>query len=176
MQEVRETLEINYEVDLPRYRRIWFEGMLAGVPNILAFWGVAFVSSIFLAFLFPDTPFFMWLALLIAAIPVLNTYYSYRNYMAHIRRMLTVLSEEEIFVTMRFQTNEDWFEIFNGKNYTRFSWESVKGVAEKKDYFLFQLGTNSYPIPKNAFRSESDVRLLRLIVSNNVEKNVKLLS
>jgi hypothetical protein len=176
MQDIRETLQINYEVDLARYRRIWFEDMRANLPNMLAFWGTGVFLCSVLAVLFSDTPFFIWFALMVAAIPCLMVLSGYKNYMTHIERMFSILSEEEKTVSMKFQTGENWFEIFSGKNYSRFAWESVKGVVEKNTYFIFTLGASPYPIPKDAFRSESDIQLLRMIVASHVKNdNVKLL-
>ncbi|HMS40756.1 MAG TPA: hypothetical protein PKE69_11050 [Pyrinomonadaceae bacterium] len=42
-----ETLKINYELSVKEFRKIWFEMFKRGIPNILAFWGIIALISLF---------------------------------------------------------------------------------------------------------------------------------
>jgi hypothetical protein len=171
----QEVLEIEYEVDYNQFRKVWVSYFKKGLPNILAFWGVAALFSLFVVFFFGEAFIGLLLAGIFVSIPLLTLYFNYQNFTKTARQTYREMSDEERTVRIKFINGADGFDSRNGKNLSHTAWESVKGVQEFDEYFVFnRLGSYFY-IPKSAFRDNSEVGFLRYLITTNVEKNVKLL-
>jgi hypothetical protein len=171
----QEVLEIEYEVDFRHFRKVWLGYFQKGLPNILAFWGVAVLLSLCI-FYFLDEKFIgAMLSAIFVLIPVFMIYSNYQSFTKTARQTYHQMSDEEKIVHITFINGADGFDSRNGKNLSHTAWESIKGVQEFDEYFVFnRLGSHFY-VPKSAFRDNSEIGFVRYLVSTNVEKNVKLL-
>jgi hypothetical protein len=171
----KEVLEIEYEVDYNHFRKVWLSYFKKGLPNILAFWGVAVLLSIGI-FYFLDEKFIgAMMTTIFVLIPLFMIYSNYQSFTKQARRTYREMTEAEKTVHVTFINGADGFDSRNGKNLSHTAWESVKGVQEFDEYFVFnRLGSYFY-LPKSAFRDNSEIGFLRYLINTNVEKNVKLL-
>jgi hypothetical protein len=171
----QEVLEIEYEVNYTQFRKVWVSYFKKGLPNILAFWGVAVLFSLFIVFFLGEAFIGLLLAGIFVSIPLLTLYFNYQNFTKTARQTYREMSDEEKIVRIKFINGADGFDSRNGKNLSHTAWESVKGVQELDEYFVFnRLGSYFY-IPKSAFRDNTEVGFLRYLITTNVDKNVKLL-
>jgi len=170
-----EILKINYEADVKEFRKIWLEMFKISLPNIIAFWGIAAFLGL-LGFLFTDAKLLFGLtAFVFIAIPVSLVLMNYQSFMKAANLSFASLSKDERQVEITFTRGADGFDSKSGKNFSHIAWESIKSVQELKDSFVFNKSAGTFYIPKSAFRTDSDLKFLRFLISTNVSKNVKLL-
>ena len=171
----QEVLEIEYKVDQAQFHKIWFGYFKKTLPNLISFWGIAILLSMFIFFLLRDKFIDLLLFLVFSLIPFLLLLFNYQNFMKSARQNFSSLSEDEKIVHLTFTNGADGFDSKNGKSFSHTSWESIKGVTEMDDCFVFNRMGNVFYVPKSAFRDESEIGFLRFLVSVNVNRNVKLM-
>lgn len=170
----QEVLEINYEVDYDHFKQVWLSYFKKSLPNFLTFWGTAILLALGL-FIFLDKLFGGLLLVVAALVPLFQLYANYQSFTKTARQTYKQMSDDERRVSVRFVNGADGFDSQNGKNINHTAWESIKGVQEFDEYFVFnRLGSYFY-IPKSAFRDRSEIGFLRYLINTNVAKNVKLL-
>lgn len=171
----QEVLEIEYEVDYQHFNKVWLNYFKKGLPNMLVFWGVAILLSLFLLFFLEDKLIGTILTAIAVLTPLFILYSNYQGFTKTARQTYRQMSDEEKTVHITFTKGTDGFDSRNGKNINHTAWESIKGVQEFDDFFVFnRLGSYFY-VPKTAFRDNTEIGFLRFLISVNVEKNVKLL-
>jgi hypothetical protein len=171
----QEVLEIEYEVDYRQFRKVWVGLFKESLPNFIAFWGAATVLSVVLFFLLSDKLFGFLLLLIFTLLPLVMIFFGYQNFMKTARQNFSVLSAGEKIVRLTFTNGADGFDSRNGKSFSHTAWESIKGVTEMDDCFVFNRLGSVFYVPKAAFRDSTEIGFLRYLISTNVEKNVKLL-
>jgi YcxB-like protein len=171
----QEVLELEYKVDYTQFDKVWFGYFKKGLPNLLTFWGVTILLSVFILFFLKDKYFGVLLTLVFVSIPPLLIFFGYRNFMKTARKNFSSLNDNEKVVHLTFQNGADGFDSRNEKNFSHLAWESIKGVEEFDDCFVFNRSGNVFCIPKSAFCDDSEIGFLRFLVSVNVNKNVKLM-
>lgn len=170
-----EVLEIEYEVDFHQFRQVWLSYFKKSLPNLLAFWGVAILLSLGFLYFLDEKLIGLAMTMIFVLVPLYTIYASYQGFTKTARQTYRQMSDEERIVHITFVKGADGFDSRNGKNISHTAWESIKGVQEFDEYFVFnRLGSHFY-VPKTAFRDNSDIGFLRYLISVNVEKNVKLL-
>ena len=137
-----DVLEIEYKVDYKEFRRIWFDYFKKSLPTMLAFWGVAFLGSLLVLYFYEDKFFGALITFVFFSVPFSLTLVSYQNFMKAAKQNFSTLSEEEKIVHLSFQRNSDGFDSRNGKNFSHIAWESIKGVTELEDFFVFARAGN----------------------------------
>lgn len=169
------TLKIEYEISTAQIRKIWFNYFKEGLPNVLAFWGTGLVICL-IALYFMSSKLFPFLMLfVISAILISLIVMNYQSFIKTSNQSFADLSKSERVVRLTFQQDADGFDCVNGKNFGHISWESIKDVTEYDDYFVFGRAGNMFYVPKTAFRNESEMNFLRVLLSANLGQNVKLL-
>jgi uncharacterized membrane protein (Fun14 family) len=168
-------LKLEYEVSTAQIRKIWFDYFKQGLPNVAAFWGTGLVICL-IALYFMSSKLFPFLMLfVIAAILISLIVMNYQSYIKISKQNFANLSESERIVQLTFQQGADGFDCVNGKSFGHISWESIKEVTEFDDYFVFGRAGNMFYVPKTAFRNESEINFLRILLSAHLGQNVKLL-
>lgn len=95
---------------------------------------------------------------------------------ASCRKYIADLSESEKQVHYIFHEKGDGFDIVRGKNVSHVSWDRVRKVVERSQYFRFVLGKyESLLIPKRFFIDKSDELLMREIILSHLGSKAKLL-
>jgi hypothetical protein len=171
----QEILELEYEVEYRQFREVWLGHFKKSLPNLLTFWGLGILLSLFTLFFFEDRFFGTLMLSLFVSIPLLIVFFGYTNFMKAARNNFSALSPEDRIVRLTFRQGADGFDSRNGKNFSHTAWTSLSGVEEYDACFVFSRAGNIYYIPKSAFRSESEIGFLRFLITTNVEKGVKLL-
>lgn len=170
-----EKLQISYEVTHKQFQKIWFDLFKRGLPRILAISGIAFVVWCLLLLLLEDTTWGILLAISYFSIPALIIFVNYFQFTKAAKDNFASLSDDEKSVQITFQREGNGFDTVNGKNFSHTAWESIKGVDEFDDCFVFKRAGNMFYIPKKAFRDETEIGFLRFLIRANVNQEVKLL-
>ncbi len=171
----QEILEIEYDVDYTQFRQVWVGQFKKSLPNLITFWGVGIILSLFMLFAFNDKLFGVMMASIFILMPLITIVFGYLNFMKAAKQNFSSLSVDEKHVQITFQTGSDGFDSRNGRNSSHTAWSSIKSVTEMDDCFVFNRLGSVFMVPKNAFRDDSEIGLLRFLISVNVNKNVKLM-
>ena len=166
-------LHLEYDFNEQSYQRVWFDEFKKTLPNIFAFWGTGFLLSLLLLILFKGENFFIFLTFTFIAIPTFIILNNYRTYNSYGKNIVASYPKNQRQIIVTFAT--DGFDFILGKNFSHISWETVKNVIEKEDFFIFTLNSGPFHLPKTAFRNDSERIFLRQIISLNIGSNAKLL-
>lgn len=168
---------IDGKVNLDDYKIYWRDAIYKDLPNIVIFWGTMTVGALILALtLRNDFGFSLFLfPIIIAAIPILMTYYSYQQFMTVTKRYVGGLSEQEKHFNMVIEPGGKGIETFHGENYAFISWNSIGKAVEKDGYFALDYKTNPILIMKRDFKNQPDIEVFRNLIADKFETDTKLL-
>ena len=181
MSPENQTLHLDYEVSLEQYRQIWFDLFKQGLPNALMFWGTGILLAILAAIFLPQTPGELIIALSVLGLLIIfvlySIYSSYYNFMKQAKNIFQEQKESQKSVSLIFNPDSDGFESINGKNFSHTAWDSIKSVAEKNQYFIFQMSSGAmFYIPKTAFGNEARTDFFRALLKANLGDKINLLN
>lgn len=157
-------LEIEYNLSADVYRRAWFHSLRESLLTTLAFWGTLILLGISAMYYFRNAGyefvFFAIITALIVAFLIFSGALSYQQYMHHAKMEINSLGDR---VRLIFKADSDGFEVIDGKNYRRISWDSITFYDEFEEYIILGYSNGMY-IPKNAFQSADELSFFKSLV------------
>jgi hypothetical protein len=172
------TIILDSKVNFEDYKTYWRDSLLRGLPNTLIFWGIFAGGALLIGILLRGSSigvFFLFFSLLVAAMPVLMTFYNYRNFMSATRGYIASLSESERHFNLIIKPDGNGIEFMHGENFSFISWDSIKAVSEQEKYFTLLYGARPFLIMKSDFQDETDIKLFRNTLADKFGVNAKLL-
>lgn len=176
--ECEKTIILDGTVKLEDYKTYWRDSFFKTLPNTLIFWGTLAGGALFFAFLLRGDLFgfsLLLFSLLIAAIPVLMTVYSYQSFMSATKKHLAALSENERHFNLIIKPGGKGIEYMQGENFTSISWNSIRGAVEREKYFSLDYRATPFLIMKSEFSDDADIRLFRATLADRFGSRAKLL-
>lgn len=168
---------IDGKVNLDDYKIYWRSEITKDLPGIISFWGTFAGGALILALaLRNDLGISVLLfPLVIASIPILMTFYSYRQFMTATKSYIASLSEQEKHFNMIIKPDGKGIESFHGENYSFISWDSIGKAVETDRYFALEYKTFPMMIMKRDFKDSHDINVFRALVADKFDTDTKLL-
>lgn len=161
-------LHPEYGVEKQHFEKAWFDYFKEGLPNILAFWGLAF--ALFLAaFFIPGQNFFFGaLAMIFLGIPATSAYLSCDSFMKEAGKAIAGYERLGNDMHLTFHSGSDGFDCIIGKDFSHISWDSISKVKEKNGYFQFEAACGNFLIPGSAFKEGFHIEFMRMLLSEKL--------
>lgn len=169
-------LQIDTTVELKDYFHVYFDTakvhLVIGVLVVLLFFAGAAYFFLLIGeqkILVQLIPLFLGVPLVALVGQLLRVHASYRKY-------IKTLSAEEKQIHYIFKDDSDGFDMIRGASFAHFAWSSVRRIVERPGYF--NIAFNDYQsviIPKRFFRDETEIKLMRQIISATSVRDRKLL-
>lgn len=175
--QIEKTIILDGKVSLDDYKTYWRDLFFKELPNTLIFWGIFAGGALLIGLLFRNSPvglFFLFLSLIVVAIPVLMTLFSYRNFISASRKYIASLSETERHFNLIIKPDGKGIECIHGENFSFISWDSIRGAVEQEKYFSLQFRTMPFLIMKSDFQGEADITLFRNTLADKFGALAKL--
>lgn len=172
------TIILDGRVSLDDYKIYWRDQFFKELPNTIIFWGTLAVGALLVGILFRDNflgLFFLFLSFLAVAIPVSVIIFSYQSFMTASRKYVDSLSETDRHYNLIIKPDGNGIECLDGENFSFISWNSIRNVFEREQYFSLEFRANPFLIMKREFADESDIRLFRKTLADKLGANAKLL-
>ena len=173
-----QTIILDGKVSLDDYKIYWRDILIEALPNLLIFWGIFAGGAFAIGIILRNSSagvFFFFLSLLIAATPVLMTFFNYRSFLRASRRYVDSLPETDRHYNIIIRPDGKGIECMQGENFSFISWNSIRNVSEGKKYFSLLYQATPFLIMKDDFQNETDLRHFRGIIAEKLGAKAKLL-
>jgi hypothetical protein len=168
-------LQVDVTVDLKDYFRAYLDATRTKLIVACLLVAALIAGFIYFFTLIGEQEILWKLSPLFFGAPVVAIVGQFLRVHASYRKYLKDLSDSEKKMHYLFRENGDGFDIVRGKSFSHVSWDNLRRVIERPQYFRFDLNKyESIIIPKR-FLPGSDEQTMKEILVSQVGQKAKLL-